>query len=88
MITTVAFVIAFDPASYKVGPSPTSISEFYVDRDVIEANRNLLYWMGEWWVENMDTYYSKAKWLRITIFSTTTEILLIGVWATLLFVLG
>ena len=88
LITTVAFVIAFDPASYKVGPSPTSISEFYVDKDVIEANENLLYWMGEWWIENMDTYYAKARWLRITIFSAATEILLIGVWATLLFVLG
>ena len=88
LIMTVAFVIAFDPASYKVGPSQTSISEFYVDRDVIEANENLLYWIGQWWMENMDTYYAKAKWLRITIFSAATEILLIGVWATLLFVLG
>ena len=88
LITTIALVVAYNPTPYIVGPSPGSILEFYVEAESKEANRNLLYWMGQWWIENMDTYHAKAKWLRITIFSAAAEILLIGLWATLLFVLA
>ena len=88
LVTTIAFVLIYDPVSYKVGPIPTSIWDYYVNIDSAEANKNLLYWIGVWWTDNMGVYQSKAKWLRLTIFSAATEILLIGVWATLLFVLG
>ena len=88
LVTTVAFVIAFDPASYIMGPSPRSIWDFYLNIELAEANKNLLYWMGVLWTDNLALYKAKAKWLRITIFSAATEILFIGVWAMLLFVLG
>lgn len=88
LTTTLAFVIAFDPASYIMGPSPRSLWDFYVNIEAAEANKNLLYWMGVLWTDNLALYKTKAKWLRVTIFSAATEILLIGVWAMLLFVLG
>ena len=88
LITTIAFVLTYNPALYKVGPSPKSILRYYVERESSDAYKNLLYWMGEWWTQNVATDKSKAKWLRVTIFSSAAEIILIGVWGVLLFVFG
>lgn len=88
LLTTVFFVLAYDPASYVIGPNPKSILRFYVNVNTEEAYNNLLYWMGEWWTQNVATDKSKARWLRCTIFSSALEILFIGVWGTVLFVVS
>ena len=88
LMTTIAFVIVYDPTLYRVGPSPKTIFNSYADSNPLDAYMNLLYWTGEWWTANMATGRSKARWLRITILSTTLEILFIGVWAALLFIQG
>ena len=88
LITTIAFVIVYDPTLYRVGPSPKTIFNFYADSNPRDAYMNLLYWTGEWWTVNMATGRSKARWLRITILSTSLEILFIGIWAVLLFIRG
>ena len=88
LMTTIAFVIVYDPTLYRVGPSPKTIFNSYAYSNPMDAYMNLLYWTGEWWTANMATGRSKARWLRITILSTTLEILFIGVWAALLFIQG
>ena len=88
LMTTVSFVIVYDPTLYRVGPSPKTIFDAYVDSDPREAYLNLLYWTGEWWTVNMATGRSKARWLRIAILSTSLEILFIGIWAALLLIQG
>ena len=88
LVTTVAFVIVYDPTLYRVGPSPKTIFNAYADSDPREAYLNLLYWTGEWWDANMATGRSKAWWLRVAILSTSLEILFIGIWAALLLIQG